>query len=144
MKPLSKAAIAAKAMREDLKKVFPIIKFKVISQTFADGNGIRVSWENGPSVPSVESVILKYQYGHFNYSKNVYKLSNIIKNIPQVKHVSTSRSMSRNVEDSILEMLHQKFPKDCGGMNKYGYVKRFNASVLEMIWREFYDMDLFD
>lgn len=140
----SKAAQSALEIKRELKHVYPNTKFKVRSQTFGKEDAVRVSWYDGPTIPQVERITGAYQYGYFDHSKNVYKISNVNENIPQVRYITTCRMMTNETEDIIVEILQKKYPEDCKGKNRDGFVKKLNASMRQLIWREFFDMDLYN
>lgn len=94
----SSHAAAAAAIREELKKVFPGIKFSVRSDSFSMGNSIDIEWTDGPTTDEVEKFSGKYQYGHFNGMEDIYEYSNRREDIPQAKYVSEHRKMSEQVE----------------------------------------------
>jgi len=101
----STQAKAAKAIRKELKERFPNTKFQVTSRSFSMGNSVDVEWTDGESRKNVESIINKYQYGHFNGMEDIYENSNSRDDIPQVKFVQTRRNMSENARIQ----LHKEF-----------------------------------
>ena len=90
----STAANCAAAVREELKKNFPGIKFSVTSDNYSMGDHVRVSWTDGPTTDEVEKFTDKYQYGHFDGMTDMYEYSNTRDDIPQTKHMFTERRMS--------------------------------------------------
>ena len=94
MRELTEAAKTAKAIRAELKKAFPSIKFRVRSSNFAGGDSVSVGWVNGPTGDSVEEITAKYQYGHFDGMYDIYEYSNNIEGLPQAKYVSASRTLT--------------------------------------------------
>jgi hypothetical protein len=95
-KSSSHAATAA-AIREDLKKVFKGFKFSVTSEQFAGGDSVRISWTNGPTTDEVQKISSKYEMGQFNGMEDIYEYSNRDSNLPQVKYVSESRTVSEEI-----------------------------------------------
>lgn len=87
-------AATAKAIRQELKSIFPTVKFSVISESFSMGNAVRIGWEDGATVDQVDSIVKKYQYGSFNGMQDLYEIDNNNDGIPQVKYVQTSRNFS--------------------------------------------------
>lgn len=87
-------AQAASAIRAELKIVFPDIKFSVRSESFAGGNSVEVSYQDGPPVKEVEKFVDKYQYGHFNGMEDLYEHTNDRNDIPQVKYTRVQREVS--------------------------------------------------
>jgi hypothetical protein len=53
---LSSVAQQAKDLRQQLKAVFPLCKFRVRSSNYSMGSSIRVSWMDGPMVSEVEAI----------------------------------------------------------------------------------------
>ena len=87
-------AATAKAIRQELKSIFPTVKFSVTSESFSMGNAVRIGWEDGATVEQVDSIVKKYQYGSFNGMEDLYEIDNNNDDIPQVKYVQTSRNFS--------------------------------------------------
>jgi hypothetical protein len=100
---LSTHAHAAKLIRADLKKAFPNIKFRVVSDSFSMGTSIDVYYVDGPKSREVEAVIKKYQYGEFNGYTDGYEYSNSRDDIPQVKFVCANRESSTPYLEDVLE-----------------------------------------
>lgn len=98
----STAAMAAAAIKTELQEKFPGIKFSVKSDTYSMGSSVRASWDDGPSYDEVDSLISKYQYGHFDGMNDIYEMSNVNDSIPQAKHVFAQRGMSPETK-AILE-----------------------------------------
>ena len=102
-KKLSSHAAAAKAIREELKKTFPGIKFSVISDSYSMGDSVHIDWTDGPTTGEVDSIVKKYQYGSFNGMEDIYEITNSREDIPQTKYIQTSRSQS----DAVKELVNQ-------------------------------------
>jgi hypothetical protein len=58
---LSSVAQQAKDLRQQLKAVFPLCKFRVRSSNYSMGSSIRVSWIDGPMVSEVEAIANRYE-----------------------------------------------------------------------------------
>lgn len=101
MQTISTHAAAAKAMRTDLKKAFPTTSFSVRARSFAGGDAVDVEWMDGPSSKEVNSVIGKYQYGHFDGMQDLYEYTNSRNDIPQVKYVQIRREISETILENI-------------------------------------------
>lgn len=102
MKTLSPHAHAAKLIKQDLKKAFPDIKFRVVSKAYSMGNAVSAYWIDGPESKEVRLIIDKYQYGYFNGMEDIYENTNSRDDIPQVKYVTVTRERSEcvfNIED---------------------------------------------
>lgn len=87
-KQISEWAQAAKAIRKELKLVFPAIKFSVESQSYSMGNSVWVYWNNGPEIKDINNIVKKYQYGHYDGMTDCYEHSNKRKDIPQAMFVN--------------------------------------------------------
>lgn len=93
-KNLSSHAAAAAAIRSELKTWFPSTKFRVTSDSFANGNSVHIRWVDGPPIGAVDLVVGKYQYGTFDGSTDCYNYDNRREDIPQAKYVSCTRGNS--------------------------------------------------
>ena len=58
---LSSVAQQAKDLRQQLKAVFPLCKFRVRSSNYSMGSSIRVSWIDGPTVSEVDEIAGGYE-----------------------------------------------------------------------------------
>lgn len=65
-------ALAAANIKRELNRIFPGQKFSVKSETFAGGDSVSVSWEDGPTGEEVEAIINKYQSGDFDGMTDCY------------------------------------------------------------------------
>jgi hypothetical protein len=100
-------AEAAKMMRQELKKAFPLVKFSVRSSTFAGGDSVDVQWDNGPVTEAVRSIVDKYQYGHFNGMEDIYEHTNSRNDIPQVKYVQVQRTICESIKEQVFKKLQE-------------------------------------
>ena len=98
-------ALASSAIKEELKKTFPSVKFSVRSESFSMGNSVNVSWTDGPTKKEVDNIIDKYQYGHFNGMDDIYESTNVRSDIPQAKYVSSDRTISDPILSSVKTQL---------------------------------------
>jgi len=105
----SSQSSAASLIKKDLKKAFPAVKFSVRSSSFAGGNAVDVGWIDGPTVDSVDDIVKKYQYGHFDSMNDMYEYSSVDKSIPQAKYVQTHRSYSDEVRERITNQVAKDF-----------------------------------
>jgi len=101
----SSAANAASAIREELKKHFPNIKFSVKSSNFSMGDSVSISWTDGPTAEQVKKYSDKYQYGHFDGMTDMYESTNRRNDIPQTKYVSENRTISEESQKAVVEQL---------------------------------------
>jgi len=70
---ISKYALGAKNIREELKRAFPGIKFKVRSEGYSGGCSIDIHWTDGPAQSEVEKITGKYEQGHFDGMQDLYE-----------------------------------------------------------------------
>ena len=101
----SSSANCATAIREELKKEFAGVKFKVTSQNFSGGDSVHITWENGPTTDEVEVFTSKYQYGRFDGMTDSYEYSNSREDLPQSKYIQTRREISEEVNNVVFESL---------------------------------------
>lgn len=94
----SSHAGAAAAIKTELQKAFPGIKFSVTSDSYSMGDSVHIGWEDGPTTKEVEAISGKYQYGSFNSMEDLYEHTNSRDDIPQTKYVSENRSQSETVK----------------------------------------------
>jgi len=106
-KQLSPHAATAHAIRQELKKAFPATKFSVTSSSYSGGDSVVVNWQNGPTYKDVDSVVDKYQYGHFNCMEDIYENSNNRTDIPQVKFVQTRREITQDTLAQVFAWLQE-------------------------------------
>lgn len=106
-RPMSEQARAAKAIREKLKVAYPGIKFNVRSDSFAGGNSVDVSWQDGPTGRQVEELIHWHEAGTFDGMTDMYEYDRVHPNIPQAKYVQTQRSMSDDAKRDTVAYLNQ-------------------------------------
>ena len=147
MKTLSTHAHAAKLIKEDLKKAFPLTKFSVSSRSYSMGSSIDVSWIDGPISDKVEEVIGKYQYGYFNGMEDIYETTNSIEGLPQVKFVFTNRE----INESIYAQVFEKFKAYYSGFENLKSIDETSEILMSkwsvwtarnFIYRELYHLDL--
>jgi hypothetical protein len=124
---------AAAAIRKELKAAFKGTKFRVTSESYAGGNSVHISWEDGPKVREVEQITGKYQYGKFDGMTDYYDYTNVREDIPQVKYILTSRSPSKQREEEIKKDLenYYEITDDSSSMEKFG------IWFQQLIWRVF-------
>lgn len=140
MRKLYDYALAAKAIKTELKKAFPTIKFSVKSESFAGGNAVRISWTDGPIIDRVTDITDKYQYGHFDGMNDIYEYSNGRSDIPQAKYVTTSRSMSETAKNEIADMLRKHYVC-CENAEENDYIPEMQAYFNTLVYREFCTTD---
>jgi hypothetical protein len=106
------AANCAAAIREELKKEFPAVKFSVKSSNFANGDSVDVRWENGPTNSEVEVFTNKYKYGRFDGMTDMYEYSNSREDIPQSKYISTRRDIADEINSVVFDSLKNFYSED--------------------------------
>lgn len=133
----SNHAMAAKAIREELKKAFPEVKFSVKSDSFSGGDSVDIRYTDGPASKKVEAYTDKYQYGHFNGMIDMYESSNRRDDIPQVKFVHVSREISKEVNEKIEKELKEKY----ADFNPSEWMESHRCYGNNLIYRETVDRD---
>jgi len=123
----------AAAIRDELKKVFPLHKFSVRSESFAGGNSVHVSWTDGLTAPQIDEIIKKYQYGSFNGMEDMYEYSNSREDIAQAKYVSSSRTISDELREAVKSDLMTLRPD----LDHYG-----NDNINDNLHRLLYDTEI--
>jgi hypothetical protein len=88
---------ACKNIRQELKIVFPGIKFSVRSERFSGGDSITISYNDGALTKEVESITDKYQEGNFDSMEDIYNYSNNPFNdfFGGAKYVHANRHLSK-------------------------------------------------
>ena len=99
---------AAKAIRKELKVVFPKVKFSVTSKSFTGGDKVVISWIDAIITNQVETITNKYQMGHFDGMIGCYEYSNRRDDIPQVKYVNVSRKISEEAQKILIKEHNEK------------------------------------
>ena len=104
-KRLTGAAACADAVRKELKELFPAVKFSVRSETYSGGDSVNVSWFDEMTTKTIEEVIKKYQYGHFDGMYDIYENSNCIDGLPQCKYIFARREISEQRKSELMNVL---------------------------------------
>lgn len=132
-KTKSTAANAAAAIRAELKTAFPDIKFSVTSDNFAGGDAVRVSWADGATDEQVNNIVKKYQYGSFNGMEDIYEYTNTREDLPQSKYVSTSRTISEEINETVFNSLKSMYSEDVAdyviNQDKYRLISKSSIPV---------------
>jgi hypothetical protein len=134
----TQSALCAKAIKTELKKEYPNIKFSVSSENFSMGNAVNIRYTDGPTTKEIEAITDKYQYGHFDGMTDMYENTNRRDDLPQAKFVSVNREMSEPVKNSLIE----KLSKIWQGFNYEGYVESAGLFGYNVVYREFVKMSL--
>lgn len=56
------AALAASAIRKELKATFAGVRFRVVCRNFSQGNAVDVHWQDGPERSEIEELLEKYKW----------------------------------------------------------------------------------
>jgi hypothetical protein len=97
-------ARCAANIREELKRTFPGIVFKVTSESFSGGNSIDVRWKLGPTRKEVEAITDKYKAGSFNGMEDIYNYDKsacsdaVSAVLGSIKYLSCERDISECTE----------------------------------------------
>lgn len=140
------AAKAAAAIRKELKANYPDLKFTCRSDNFAGGNAVRLSYENqAPDVhASIQKMLAKYQYGHFDGMIDLYEHSNVREDIPQVKYLQIKNEMSPLKKQGIWNKVRvfwaggDDLPED---YDEARNMRLQNEWVSDRVWRAFTGAD---
>lgn len=108
----STQAQAAKMIRRELKENFPNTKFRVRSDSASMMTAVRIFWTDGPTIRDVDSIVGKFEYGHFDGMTDSYEYSNRRDDLPQVKFVQTHRKISDETKRQTLEKIAEEFGID--------------------------------
>jgi hypothetical protein len=120
----------AKAIREELKKLYSNYKFSVKSGSFAGGDAVRVSWVDGPTVEQIDNIVNKYAYGRFD-SMTDYAYSEHNDKLPQAKYVSTYREISEEVNNVVKEAVKNLF--NFSNMSEWEQEREINSYAYKII-----------
>ena len=114
---LTEHALVAKIIRQKLKYKYPEIKFSVRSESFAGGDAVRISWENGPTVDQINKITGVYLDGYYNGMEDYYqycKTQAIDENgklttMPGVKYITTNRIVTDDIYNKLIEKIKKHF-----------------------------------
>jgi hypothetical protein len=127
-------ALTAKAIREELKRYFPGTKFQVTSRSFSMGDDVSIGWLNGPTTEAVEKITDKYQEGNFNGMEDIYEYDNRREDIPQVKYVMTSRSISPEILENTAKEIAKRFGFD--GNDEHAWIHTLGDWKQQAVYKE--------
>lgn len=126
-------AETAKAIRAELKKEFPSIKFSVKSQR---GSAVIIEYTDGVLSSKVKAIVDKYQYGHFNGMEDIYEISNSRNDIPQAQYIFVTRNQSEAVQNEILKEIQTKY-QGCENLGLNDYATDHGQYISAMVHRLF-------
>ena len=106
-KQVSEHAAAAKLIRAELKK--HNITGTVRAKSYAGGSSITVTLNN--ELPATHKAVKlfcsKFQYGHFDGMQDLYELTNINENLPQVMFVFVNNEFSDELRQAAWDLLRE-------------------------------------
>jgi len=76
---MSDHALAAKNIKEELRRTFPGVPFSV-RYNGRGGASVKITWTDGPTREDVVKVTGKYQEGHFDGMEDIYRYSHSVFN----------------------------------------------------------------
>lgn len=106
------SAACSAAIKNELKNLYPHIKFSVTSEVFAGGDAVRINWTDGITNDEISNITSKYQSGHFDGMTDMYEYSNRNADLPQAKYITTSRNQSEETKSKLKELLTPIFEVD--------------------------------
>lgn len=127
METMHNHVTAAKAIKEALTKLWPSVKFSVVSDSFANGNSIDIYWNFGPTTEQVERIAKKYEYGRFDsmtdcsYTEDTVVLTegNEFKRLGGAKFVMCQRSYKSALVSE--QEFKERFCRDLCTLQKVEY-----------------------
>ncbi len=132
---------AAKLLRADLKKAFPIVKFSVRTERYSGGSSINISWADGPSVPQVDEIGNRYQDGSFDGMQDLYTYGKSTPENPGgAKYVSTHREFSAGLLEQVGRDYCKMFGVEYVSSNQY--VEKCREWLGTLVHRATYRADL--
>ncbi len=82
---------AAEFIKVDLASHFPETYFLIEYSIPVQGDTVSVSWENGPSLSDVDSLVGKYRMGYYDPISGTYIATRKSTNLPVVRFVKLNR-----------------------------------------------------
>ncbi len=137
---MTTVALAAKAIRAELKTKFPSTLFSITSQNFSMGNSISISYQNGIPTKEVEAVTDKYEAGSFDGMEDIYNYRSNPDNLPRAKYITISREIDPKIRDKKKVELAKYW--NVGINNEQEWFKRTNKYSDQMVYEELKDVTL--
>lgn len=108
---LTGAALTAKVIKQRLKKLYPLVKFSVTSDTFSMGDSVDIRWTDGPLQDAVNAITKQYQHGNFNSMEDMYEYENIDESLgcDGAKYVFCHRSISDERRTALIAKANEYF-----------------------------------
>ena len=140
---LSTHARVAQIIRRILKSEFPETVFSVRSSSFAGGDDVNVSWENGPQESRVDAIISAYESGSFDGMTDCYNYDRFAPKF-SIKYAFANRHISDDLQKSMFEVLRSRFDiwKDAKDMQAHVVVNGAWRDISQEIWRYCKNYDL--
>ena len=133
-------AQTAKAIREELKKAFPNVSFSVKSFSFSMGDDVRIKWTNGPTTEQVENITKKYEYGTFDGMTDLYEIDNKRNDIPQVKYIITSRTITEDIKEKTAQEIADRFGFDRN--DQKAWMEKLGEWEQQAVYKKLKDVEL--
>ena len=133
-------AQTAKAIREELKKAFPNVSFSVRSSSFSMGDDVRIEWTNGPTTEQVENITKKYEYGTFDGMTDLYEIDNKRNDIPQVKYIITSRTITEDIKEKTAQEIADRFGFDRN--DQKAWMEKLGEWEQQAVYKKLKDVEL--
>ena len=133
-------AQTAKAIREELKKAFPNVSFSVRSSSFSMGDDVRIKWTNGPTTEQVENITKKYEYGTFDGMTDLYEIDNKRNDIPQVKYIITSRTITEDIKEKTAQEIADRFGFDRN--DQKAWMEKLGEWEQQAVYKKLKDVEL--
>lgn len=110
----TQAALAAKAIKAEIKKQFPNISVKASSKNYSGGSSVNIKVIDQPPhiFKAIESIAEKYEYGHFDGMNDIYEYSNTRDDLPQAKYVFVVNYKSDEMRSALIEFVKSNFVAD--------------------------------
>ena len=133
-------AQTAKAIREELKKAFPNVSFSVRSSSFSMGDDVKIKWTNGPTTEQIENITKKYEYGTFDGMTDLYEIDNKRNDIPQVKYIITSRTITEDIKEKTAQEIADRFGFDRN--DQKAWMEKLGEWEQQAVYKKLKDVEL--
>jgi hypothetical protein len=122
MKTKTPAALAANALKAEIKKAFPSIAVSVKSENYSMGCSVNVYVTDQPpaTMKTIHELAAKYQYGHFDSMNDIYESTNRRDDIPQAKYVFVNNDKSDDMRARLKEYAFNKWLPGDVAVTGYG------------------------
>lgn len=122
----------SKAVRAELKKEFPNVKFRVRTDVYR----IEVDYVDGPAYDTVRKIMDKYEMGHFNSMEDIYEYDNSREDVPQREYAFVEREISLEYGQDALDEFNKYWNTDCkpNVRDSYMYEIPVISSIQDIDW----------